>query len=133
MLAAVKTQPRIVWRVGMHSPGLQTYPAWARCLIRFVYFVTGYQVTSHDISIAESEADADAMCLDGRYFYKPLYVGIPLPEGAASPGPVVWPRLNEPTKKLYQRHSPDLVTLTRPEFNQLQEAVNLTARKAHAR
>jgi hypothetical protein len=125
MVPAVKPdiRPRIEYRVGMHSPGLMTYPLWARLLIRLVYFITGYQVTPHDVGIAETEEEADSWCLDTNYFYKPLYVGLPLPEEGAGPGPVVWPRLKE-AKGLYEKHCPDLVTLTRPEFEALQGAVN---------
>lgn len=120
-LVAVKNQPRIEYRVGKHSPGLYTYPFWARWLIRLVYFWTGYQVTSEDIGIATTAEDADAMCLDSTYFYKPLYVDFPLPSEQCAPGPVVWPRSE--AKGVYQRNYPDGVFLTRDEFEMLRVAV----------
>src|SRR2546421_3826206 len=105
-LAAVKTEtPRIKYRVGKHSPGLSTYPAWARWLIRGVYFLTNYQVTSQDIGIADTEDEADSWCLDDTYFYKPLYVGLPLPPDHVAPGPVVWPRSE--ARVLYEKFCPD--------------------------
>lgn len=129
MLAAVKTQPRIMYRVGKHSPGLSTYPLWARWLIRLVYFVTGYQVTSHDIGIAKDEAEAVSWCVDDTHFYKPLYVSQPITADCAAPGPVVWP--HSEAKELYQNHYPDLVTLTKQQFETLQGAVDVTCRSAH--
>lgn len=131
-LAAVKVkQPRIEYRVGKHSPGLSTYPFWSRWLIRAVYFWTGYQVTSHDIGIAESAEEADSWCLDGTYFYKPLYVGFPLPPEQAAPGPVVWPRSE--ARELYEKHCPDGVYITRQQFESLKGAVDGVCQSAHAR
>lgn len=121
-LKAVQTnQPRIEYRVGKHAPGLNTYPLWARWLIRAVYFWTGYQVTSQDIAIATSEEEADAMCLDASYFYKPLYVDFSLPPDQAAPGPVVWPRSE--ANEAYRKHCPDGVFMTRQEFDSLRTAV----------
>lgn len=130
-LVAVKPQPRILWRVGMHAPGLHTYPFWARWLIRFVYFVTGYQATPHDIGIAEDACQARSWFKDKNYFAKPLYLGIPLPKEGAGPGPVIW--ANDEANGLYQKHSPDLVTVTRQEWNALEGAVNGVSQSAHAR
>lgn len=123
-LVAVKDQavPKTLYRVGRHSPGLHTYPLWARWLIRGVYFLTGYQVTSEDIAIATSEREADAMCLDASYFYKPLYVDSPLPsEKQCGPGPTVWPRSE--ANELYAKHFPDGIFMTRSEFEALKIAV----------
>ncbi|HEX5704854.1 MAG TPA: hypothetical protein VFX97_16775 [Pyrinomonadaceae bacterium] len=130
-LAAVKPKARIVWRVGMHSPGLQTYRLWARWLIRFVYFVTGYQVTAHDIGVADSEEEARSWLLDKNYFAKPVYLGVPLGKEGQGPGTVIWgdAKVND----LYAKHSPDLVTLTRDQFEALGGAVEGVCRTAHAR
>lgn len=129
-LVAVEPQPRIVWRVGMHSPGLQTYSFWARWLIRCVYFLTDYQVTAHDIGVAESEEEARSWLADKNYFAKPVYLSIPLPKEGAGPGPVIWG--DEKVNDLYAKHSPDLVTLTRGQFNDLQDAVNKVSQASHA-
>jgi len=130
-LKAVQPQPQIVWAVGMHAPGLHTYPLWARWLIRFVYFVTGYQVTDHDQGVAEDEAQARSWLRGPNYYAKPQYLGIPLGEEGSGPGTVIWG--DEEAAALYRNHSPDLVTMTRSEFRQLQEAVSATVSKAHAR
>jgi hypothetical protein len=115
----------------MHAPGLHTYPFWARWLIRFVYFMTGYQVTAHDIGVAEDEQQARSWLKDKNYFAKPQYLGVQLPEEGSGPGTVIWG--DEEVNALYHDHSPDLVTMTRTEFRQLQEAINATVSKAHAR
>lgn len=128
-LAAVKPQPRIVWRVGMHAPGLHTYPWWARWMIRFVYFATGYQVTAHDIGIAEDEQQAREWLIDKNYFAKPVYLGVPLPKDGAGPSAVIWG--NDEVAKLYEKYSPDLVTMTRAEFHQLQHAVTSVVQTSH--
>lgn len=130
-LVAVKPQPRIVWDVGMHAPGLHTYPLWARCLIRFVYFITGYQVTPHSVGVAGDEEQARAWLKGPNYFAKPVYEGIPLGEDGQGPGPVIWG--NEKVNNLYAKHSPDLVTLTRDQFEALGGAVDDICRTAHAR
>ncbi len=123
-LVAVQPQPRIVWDVGMHSPGLPSYPFWARLLVRFVYFLTGYQVTPHSVGVAESEEEARAWLKDKNYFAKPVYLGIPLPKEGAGPGPVIWG--DESVNDLYAKYSPDLVTLPRKEWNLLQREVTKT-------
>jgi hypothetical protein len=128
-LKAVQPQPRIVWRVGMHSPGLHTYPLWARWLIRFVYFVTGYQATAHDIGVAEDEQQARSWLKGKNYFAKPQYLGVELPEESAGPGTVIWG--DEEAALLYRKHSPDLVTMTRQDFETLQRAIEGTCRSAH--
>lgn len=130
LIAVKPSAPRVEYRVGKHSPGLSAYPLWARWLIRSVYFLTGYQVTSEDIGIAEDEEQADSWCLDSTYFYKPLYVGVPLPEDQCAPGPVVWPRSE--AKRLYEKCSPDGVFITRHEYNLLTEAVTEVCKSAHS-
>lgn len=132
-LAAVqtKTHPRIVWDVGMHAPGLHTYPLWARLLVRFTYFVTGYQVTPHSIGVAESEDEARSWLLDKNYFAKPVYLGIPLGKEGEGPGVVIWG--DEQVNEMYAKHSPDLVTLTRDQFEALGGAVDGLCRTAHSR
>jgi hypothetical protein len=115
-------KPKVVFRVGKHPRALADYPFLSRWLIRAVYFLTGYQTTSEDIAITSDEETADSMCLDGSYFYKPLYMDVALPPQAAAIGPVVWPRSE--AKELYKRFSPDGVFMTRHEFEALQGAVN---------
>jgi len=123
-LVAVQPQARIVWRVAMHSPGLHTYPLWTRLLIRAVYFWTGYQVTAHDIGVAESEEEARSWLKGKNYFAKPVYLGIPLPEEGSGPGTVIWG--NEEVQGLYEKYSPDLVTIPRHQWNKLQDEVSKT-------
>jgi len=130
MLAVVETKaPRILYRVGKHSPGLAAYPIWARWLIRLVYFSTGYQVTSEDIGIATTPEQAESMCLDSTYFYKPLYVDSSLPPEQCAPGPVVWP--HSEAGNLYKRHTPDAVIVPRREWNLLQDTVQEFCRTTH--
>jgi hypothetical protein len=121
MPAPDKSTSAIMYRVGKHSPGLHTYPLWARWLVRLVYFWTGYQVTSQDIGIATSKEMAESMCLNESYFYKPLFVDFPLPEEQCAPGATVWP--HSEAKTLYERYQPDGIYLTKEEFNSLQGAV----------
>lgn len=116
-----ESSPKILLRVGMKSPGLHTYPLWARWLIRFVYFVTGYQESAHDIGITDDEQQADEWCLGPNYFYKPLYFGVALPPEQCAPGPTVWPRSE--ANALYKNYSPDGVFLTRGEFNALKAKI----------
>lgn len=130
-LVAVEFKPEVLYRVGKHSRPLSDYSLWARWLIRAVYFLTGYQTTSEDIAIASSTDKADEMCVDGSYFYKPLYVDVPLPDEPCAIGPVVWPRSE--ARKLYERHTPDMVAIPRQDFEALRGAVDRTCQTAHAR
>lgn len=116
---AVRHAPEILWRVGKHPKPLEAYPLLSQWLIRAVYFLTGYQTTSEDIAIASSEALADMMCLDGRYFYKPLYKDLALGDEQAAPGPVVWPRKGKVVQMLYRKKSPDMVAVPRHVLEQL--------------
>lgn len=119
MLPATRLVPEILWRVGKHPKPLEAYPFLSRWLIRAVYFLTGYQTTSEDIAIASSEAMADLMCLDERYFYKPLYRDLALGDEQSAPGPVVWPRKGKVVKLLYKHKSPDMVAVPRQVLEQL--------------
>lgn len=119
MLPMPRHAPEILWRVGKHPKPLEAYPFLSRWLIRGVYFLTGYQTTSEDISIASSEQVADAMCLDERYFYKPLYKDLALGGEASAPGPVVWPRKSKVVRLLYKHKSPDMVAVPRQVLEQL--------------
>lgn len=129
-LAAVQSQPRILYRVGKHPRPLADYPFLTRWAIRAVYFLTGYQTTSEDVAIASDEEAADRMCVDGSYFYKPLYLDMPLPAEQVAVGPVVWPRSE--ARALYAKHCPDGVFMTRQEFDALTGAVDKVCRSAHA-
>jgi hypothetical protein len=115
----------------MHSPGLHTYPLWAQWLVRAVYFLTGYQVTPHGIGVAEDEEQARSWLKGKNYFARPVYFGLPLGEEGSGPGPVIWG--DEKINGLYAKHSPDLVTMTRQEFEALGGAVDGVCRTAHAR
>lgn len=115
----------------MHSPGLDTYPLLTRWLIRSVYFLTGYQVTPHDLGVAEDEDQARSWLKGKNYFAKPVYFGVPLGEEGQGPGPVIWG--DESINELYAKHSPDLVTVPRREWNLLQEEVSKTLAAATAK
>lgn len=64
-----------------------------------------------------------------NYFAKPQYLGVELPEESAGPGTVIWG--DEEAALLYRKHSPDLVTMTRQDFETLQRAIEGTCRSAH--
>lgn len=130
LIAVKPTQPTVEYYVGKHSRPLSDYPLWARWLIRGVYFLTGYQVTAEAVAICSDELMADRLCEDASYFYKPLYVDMALPSVPCSLGPTMWPRSD--ARKLYEKRSPDMIAMTRHEFELLKGAVTEVCKSAHS-
>jgi len=118
MLRLEPPEPKIYWWVGMHAPGLSTYPFWVRCLVRAVYFLTGYQATPHHIAIAENEEIARSMLKGPNYVAVPLYLNTSLPEVQCAIAPPIWG--NDEAGPLYQRYSPDGVWIARRDWKALQ-------------
>ena len=111
-------KPKVLWFIGMDQPGLHTFPFWARCLIRLVYFLTGYQAKPHGMAVATSEEIAVSMLRGPNYFAKPLPVDTLLREEPCAIGPVIWG--NDEAQVLYQRYSPDGVWIPRRDWKALQ-------------
>jgi hypothetical protein len=100
---------------------ITNYPWWARWLLLAVYWITNYDGGIQLVTVCTSEEQARSFAKHAGYRGIWLIVGEPLPDEPCQWRPAI--HFKSPFSQIYEKHAPDLITVKRSEFEELQGAI----------